>query len=202
MKSVLSGDRLHKTVSELIGFYGSQFEMVCPPLNTPLILFEHVRDLGLPGKHKTKYYLLLLMIVVEIYPAAIRLAKLLDIDFCWPVTTKKLQGVSAYPELQLMCLIIIATKLSNPFDDIDRFPEDDSDPSIVRIDWSKWVRTMEERPSRGLKRGDEIKVSDTDVWSMNAKKMDDYLDWYQRTWIDDRDPKSMSPDFSLFSRQN
>lgn len=138
------------------------------------------------------------MSIVEIYPAVVRLAKLLDIDFCWPVTTKKLQGVLAYPELQLISLIIIATKLSNPFDDIDRFPESDADPTIVRIDWPKWTRTMEERPSRGLKRGDEIKVTDTDVWSMNAKKIDDYLDWYQRTWVDERDAKSMFSSFTLF----
>jgi len=49
---------------------------------------------------------------------------------------------------------------------------------------------MRERSSEGLKRGDEIKLTDVDVFDMSAKKMDDYLDWYQRTWIDDRDAKS------------
>lgn len=130
------------------------------------------------------------MITVEIYPAVGRLAKLLDVDFSWPITMNKSHGVSAYPEVQMISLIVIATKLSHPFDDIDRTPESDEDPSIVKIDWSKWVRTMRERPRRGLDRGEEVKVTDTDVWNMNAKKIDDYLDWYQRTWIDDRDPKS------------
>lgn len=50
---------------------------------------------------------------------------------------------------------------------------------------------MGERSSDGLKQGDEIKVTDADVLDMSEKKMDDYLDWYQRTWIDDRDAKSM-----------
>jgi RNA polymerase I-specific transcription initiation factor RRN7 len=144
------------------------------------------------------YFTLILMIIVEIYPAVGRLAKLLDLDFSWPVTTKKLQGVSAYPELQMISLIVIATKLGHPFDDIDRIPETDADPTILKIDWSKWIRTMEEHPSRGLKRGEEVKVTDTDVWSMNAKKVDDYLDWYQRAWVDDRDPKSMYSKFFLF----
>lgn len=98
----------------------------------------------------------------------------------------------------MMSLIIIAVKLSHPFDDIDRIPETDADPTILKIDWPKWIRTMEERPSRGLKRGEEVKVIDADVWTMNAKKIDDYLDWYQRTWVDDRDPKSMYPNLLLF----
>lgn len=55
MKSVLRGSRLYKVVFELIGFYGLQYEMVCPPLNAPLVLFKHVRDLGLPGKDSTMY---------------------------------------------------------------------------------------------------------------------------------------------------
>ena len=50
---------------------------------------------------------------------------------------------------------------------------------------------MSQVPSEGLKQGDEIKVTDADVLGMSEKKIDDYLDWYQRTWIDDRDPKSM-----------
>ena len=50
---------------------------------------------------------------------------------------------------------------------------------------------MAEAPTKGLKRGEEIKVTDADVMKMSGKQMDDYLDWYQRTWIDDRNPKSM-----------
>lgn len=53
---------------------------------------------------------------------------------------------------------------------------------------------MAEAPTKGLKRGEEIKITDADVMKMSGKQMDDYLDWYQRTWIDDRNPKSMSLD--------
>lgn len=99
--------------------------------------------------------------------------------------------MAAYPEVRLTSLVVIATKLSHPFDNIARIPESDNDPTTVKIDWTKWRETMTDSPLKGLKRGEEITMTDMDVMNMNGKKMDDYLDWYQRTWIDDRAPKSM-----------
>ncbi len=130
------------------------------------------------------------------YPAVRRLASLLEIDFSWPILLKRAPSVAAYPEVRLISLIVVATKLGHPLDDITRIPENDIDPTIVKIDWTKWREIMMNSPSRGLKRGDEITVTDVDVMDMNGKKMDDYLDWYQRTWIDDRAPKSTYLHFS------
>lgn len=134
---------------------------------------------------------IVLTTVVEIYPAVQRLAKMLQIDYSWKaVATRRVNSVSAHPEIQMISLIVIATKLAHPFDNIPRYPESESEATIVRIDWEKWVSTMKDAPSRGLKRGEEIKVTEADVPNMNAKEMDDYLDWYQRTWVNDSDPKS------------
>lgn len=115
---------------------------------------------------------------------------LLDLDFSFPLLHKRTYGVSAYPEIQLMSLIVIATKLSQPFDDVERIPESEADPTTVKIDWAKWRKIMAESPTKNLKRGEEIKITDSDVMNMSGKQMDDYLDWYQRSWIDDRDPRS------------
>lgn len=90
-----------------------------------------------------------------------------------------------------MSLIVVATKLSQPIDNINRYPESDLDPNIVQIQWPKWSQAMAEPPSNGLKRGREIHVTDADVFGMSQKHMDDYMDFYQRTWLDDRDPKSI-----------
>jgi len=90
-----------------------------------------------------------------------------------------------------MSLIVVATKLSQPFDNVIRYPESESDPSIVQINWSQWAQAMAEPASDGLRKGEEIHVTDADVFGMTEKQMDNYLDAYQRTWIDDRDPKSM-----------
>jgi len=115
---------------------------------------------------------------------------MLGLDFTYPILLKRNGGVLAYPEIQLMSLIVVATKLSHPFDDIVRYPESDSDPTTVKINWSKWQEIMSEEASDGFQRGEEIKVTDSDALEMSEKKMDDYLDWYQRTWIDDRNAKS------------
>lgn len=127
---------------------------------------------------------------VEIYPAVRRLESLLGFDFTYPILQKRAHEIRVYPEIQIISMIILATKLSHPFDDITRIPESDLDPTVLKIDWAKWRQIMSEKATEGMKRGDEIKVQDTDVLDMSEKKMDDYLDWYQRTWTDDRDPKS------------
>jgi RNA polymerase I-specific transcription initiation factor RRN7 len=124
-----------------------------------------------------------------------RLATLLGLEFSFPIMHKRTYGVSAYPELQLLSLLIIATKLSHPFDDVERVPQSEDDPTTVKVDWEIWREIMAEAPTKGLKRGTEIKITDIDVMNMTGMQMDDYLNWYQRTWIDDRDPKSELPTF-------
>lgn len=121
---------------------------------------------------------------------------MLELDFSFPILRKKALEVSGYPEVQLMSLITIATKLSHPFDDVERVPQSETDPTTVKVDWAMWREIMAEAPTKGLKKGDEIKTTDEDVMKMSGKEMDDYLDWYQRTWIDDRNPKSK---FSTFT---
>ncbi len=128
---------------------------------------------------------------MDIYAAARRLGKILDIDFSFPNNLGR-HRVTAYPESQIMSLIVISTKLCQPFDDIVRVPESVIDPSGLRLHWEEWQEIMAEKLPKGLRRGEEIKVTDEDVLKMNGKKLDDYLDWYRRTWIDDDDPKRES----------
>jgi RNA polymerase I-specific transcription initiation factor RRN7 len=100
--------------------------------------------------------------------------------------------VTANPETQIISLIIIATKLCQPFDNIARVPESVTDPSGLKLDWEAWSDIVTEKLPKGLKRGQEISVTDGDVFKMKGKELDDYLDWYQRTWVDDSDPKCKS----------
>lgn len=48
-RGLLKGSSIYTTVLERVEFYHLQFEMVFPPLNAPLLIFKHVRDLGLPS---------------------------------------------------------------------------------------------------------------------------------------------------------
>lgn len=43
------GGELHQAVLELILEYHLNYEMVFPPLNTPLLLLHYLRELALPG---------------------------------------------------------------------------------------------------------------------------------------------------------
>jgi len=49
IRAPLKGAALYGTVLELVEFYNLHFGMVSPPLNSPLLIFKHIRDLGLPG---------------------------------------------------------------------------------------------------------------------------------------------------------
>jgi RNA polymerase I-specific transcription initiation factor RRN7 len=125
---------------------------------------------------------------VDIYAAARRLGKILYYEYSFPDKLCR-HGITAYPEVQILSLIVIATKLCHPFDDIVRVPESLTDSSAIRIDWDGWRDIMREKPVKGFRKGEQVEVTDADVFQMSEKKLDEYLDWYQRTWIDDRDPK-------------
>lgn len=49
-RAILKGANLHGAVLEMVEFYNNYLDMVFPPLNVPLLLYKHVRDLALPRK--------------------------------------------------------------------------------------------------------------------------------------------------------
>ncbi|PVH85974.1 hypothetical protein DL98DRAFT_650478 [Cadophora sp. DSE1049] len=187
IRAPLDGAKLHSSIAQLAEFYNLEFDMEFPKLNVPLLVFRYMKELYLP---------------IELYPAIRRLGLLLQMDFAYPTVRKAGRQGVAHPEIQVMGLIVIATKLAHPFDNVHRTPESYSDPSTVKIDWSQWVKTTSQELPRGLARGEAIKVTDADVCNLNAKKLDDYLDWYQNTWIDDRDPKISEQMLQIFPLNN
>jgi RNA polymerase I-specific transcription initiation factor RRN7 len=86
----------------------------------------------------------------------------------------------------------------HPFDNIPRIPTNAGEPATMKLDWDDWMKTMAEEPPEGLKKGKEILITENDVIDMNDLKVDDYLDWYQKTWIDERDAKRMWTAWLLF----
>ena len=48
--SSLTGDELHAAVTDLVLGYRKNYDMGFPPLNTPLVLTQYLRDLALPRK--------------------------------------------------------------------------------------------------------------------------------------------------------
>ena len=172
--SALELDQLRGAVNDLVRFYSHHFGVILPPLNAPLLLFKYVRSLALP---------------INVFRVVRSLAALLSIDFSFPGPGKQ-QRASTPPEVCLLCLLIVSVKLHHPFDNLPRSAASVDDPAIMKINWSKWIDAQKDHESRiragsYLARGSELQTKEEDVMKMSGEQMDDYLNWYERTWIDE-----------------
>ncbi|EXJ90819.1 hypothetical protein A1O1_03924 [Capronia coronata CBS 617.96] len=184
---LLERDDFQVAVYRVAKMYSMSFGMMMPPLNQHLLLFSHVRSLALP---------------IEVYSLAQRLNAITAYRFCYPDTTAyrtTRRQPTTYPEAQLISLIVVATKLLFPFDaqTVKRYPKDPNDPTTLRMDWAVWLKAKQgfdkattesiNAASGGvdrLKPGSEIHTKDSDILNMTDRQLDQYMDWYQRTWID------------------
>ncbi|KAL8774009.1 MAG: hypothetical protein Q9194_004160 [Teloschistes cf. exilis] len=172
--AILKADDIRKTVQELTVLYNHHFQVTLPALNHPLLLFKHIRDLALP---------------LDLFVAVRRLAKLLHIDFSFP-RARSYYKISSTPEVALMSLLVITVKLYHPFDSIDRHPRSLTEPGTLVIDWNRWSEVQKGYDARDtaggkLGRGNEIKVTETDIFNLSGDQIDEYLDWFEETWVDE-----------------
>ena len=128
---------------------------------------------------------------MEVFPAVNRLGKLVAYDYHFPHTHSRWYRPIHLPEVQLVSLLVVVTKLFYPFDDIKRYPASLKEPSTHLVRWNEWAvsqRMFEEREKDGgkLGRGNEIKVKENDVFQMTPQQLDEYMDWYEKSWIDSK----------------
>ena len=165
-----------------------------PPINTPLLLYKHIRDLAVPSKpHKAlfshnQFKTPSNRAIVTLHPITLHLANLLSISFDFPSPGSR-QHTSSLPELQLISLLIIATKLYHPFDDLPRHVPSLADPAALSIDWPSWVQAQKAHNASNtdgnhLQRGTEINITEVDAMAMSGEQLDEYMDYYERTFID------------------
>ncbi|KFX90695.1 hypothetical protein V490_06322 [Pseudogymnoascus sp. VKM F-3557] len=179
-RSSLRRGRLQQCIGELMLNFTTNFNILFPPLNTPLLIFRFVKELCLP---------------LEIYGSCFQLAEALGIRFQYPKILSR-HKLSEYPELQVAALVVISTKLLQPFDKMIRSPESLKDPSALRVDWDEWSGMVTEGGDSTV--GQEAKVSEADVFNMSGDMLDRYLDWYYRTWSGGRDSKVSQQILDLF----
>ncbi|KAJ9209740.1 hypothetical protein DTO166G4_8649 [Paecilomyces variotii] len=175
-RRLLRAEHLHRLVLELALLYNKRFGVTFPALNSPLILFNHIKQLSLP---------------IEIYPAVNQLQKLTGFTFQFPASVKDKATYLLMPEVQLMSLIVVSTKLLFPFDDIERYPESTKEPGSQRMNWKVWAEAQKQFESRATEggrigKGNEILVNETDVFDMTTLQLDEYMDWYEKSWLDVR----------------
>jgi len=89
-----------------------------------------------------------------------------------------------------MALVILAVKLYHPFDSLHRYATSPTDLGIFQIDWQIWCPhhqqyTKRETSDGNLGRGNEMKINEQDVFRMSEAQLDEYLDWYEKTWVNE-----------------
>lgn len=131
------------------------------------------------------------MSLVEIYDAVKALQSLLDITFEYPKPKATVERKKShhYPDVELIVLIVIATKLLFPFDDLKRYPTISKEPAAQTMDWSQWALAQASFDSdshfkENIGRDAAIRVTDSDVLAMSADQLDHYMDWYAESWLD------------------
>ncbi|KAL2001956.1 hypothetical protein VTN02DRAFT_934 [Thermoascus thermophilus] len=173
-RTLLKAEHLHRAVLDLALLYSREFGITFPPLNAPLMLFGYVKRLALP---------------LEIYPAVNHLQKLVGFTYRFPTDFKGKIRYLAFPEAQMIALVVVATKLFFPFDDVKRYPTSLREPTAQVLDWKLWAqaqRQFESRATAGgrIGKGNEILVTENDVLKMTGPQLDEYMDWYEKSWLD------------------
>lgn len=180
-QTILQSSSLHHRILELGVLLNAEFGMVIPAVNHPLILYRWMQALSLP---------------IEVYAATQRLARILDIEFTLRLGGKTNSSrVLRYPEVQLMSLLVVATKLFFPIDDIDRHPVSANDLSALTMDWSEWaasqgpsldggdesniIQNSKHDTSSDLTFPEAFTISESDCLAMGDEELDRYMDWYQ-----------------------
>ncbi|KAL4929450.1 TFIIB-type zinc finger domain-containing protein [Aspergillus undulatus] len=183
---LLKAEDLHTAVFDLLLYYQRQFKMQFPPLNTPILLYRLIRRLALP---------------VDIYPVTKRLQTLVGFTFEYPTKIVGKRKPLDKPELQLATLVVIATKLLFPFDDVQRHPLSSQEPTVQAMNWEAWAEVQNHFDRRDatagrIGKGKEILVKEGDVLTMTPDQLDEYMDWYESSWLENS--KTTNPLAPLF----
>ena len=168
---ILRADDLHLAVSALAIAYEREFNMEFAPINYPPLLFYFIRSLALP---------------FEIYAEVKILASIVSYDFRLPSNkSSAILHPKDFPEAQLIALLIIAVKLSYPFENIKRHPRTADEAATTAVNWNAWVEALQsyksalETPKR-LSYKECLEVTEDTIFGLNDQQVDDYLDWYNQ----------------------
>lgn len=110
------------------------------------------------------------------------MTRLLGLEHTFNMGRKRFKLLD-HPDILLVACIVFSTKLLYPFDGVERPPVSYRDPSSLQIDWTKWRELMRDAQSEGLERREINQLQPEDAWTMSDRKIDDYLDWYEKTQV-------------------
>lgn len=134
---------------------------------------------------------------VDLYPAVKNLQNLVRFDFSFPKRAAK-NPLSGLPEVQLVSLIVIASKLLFPFDDTKRYPFSANESTTQAVNWKAWNQAQwyvenREIAAGHIGKGNEILATEDDAFTMTGTQLDEYMDWYENSWLDSKGTKLLVP---------
>lgn len=169
-------ERLQTALTDTIEYYGLFAGMECPPSNYRLWLYRFVRELQLP---------------LEVYAATLRLADLLGVNFdhTGHATNRERLKALKPPENRLIILVVISTKLLFPMDGQERTPRKPTELAVLGLDWTTWIQARRDlssakTTSEELSYNQALRITDVDMMSMSDDKLDQYMDWYEKAYVE------------------
>ncbi|KAK0643489.1 putative ribosomal protein [Cercophora newfieldiana] len=184
------GSELHAAVADLMLGYREHYEMIFPKLPVASLLLIWIKDLALPP---------------EVHRSAQELCSRLSLVFTFPTRENLVRGpIKALkhtfldiPDVLLAVSLVVVTKYLYPLDGVERFPIDENDPLVLKMDWSMWVAEFPKSEAKARTRIDFEKLDPGEIWSMSKDEVVEYLDWFQETQIE-KNPKYETDINNLF----
>ncbi|KAJ5085911.1 hypothetical protein N7532_010682 [Penicillium argentinense] len=184
-----SPERFHWNFIAQAALFRNNFGIQLPPLNSPLVLYRHIKRLAVP---------------IDIFDTVKTLQSIVGFKYEYPDWNRETREkqILHLPELQIVVLIVIATKLLFPFDGLKRSPGTTKEPAAQVINWDQWAkaqRNFREHEGTGSRVGAEkiIDITDKDIPNMNVGELDQYMDWYEKKWLDN--VQTTNPIADMFS---
>ncbi|PQK09745.1 hypothetical protein BB8028_0002g00690 [Beauveria bassiana] len=176
MRSALEGAQAYSAVMDLACSYHLNYNMLFPDLNYMPILVQYAKLLALP---------------VECIVAVRRICNALGYRFHLPVQSTRVYPLHN-PEVRLIALLIVATKLCFPFHGGSPLTVSDDGLILPSFDWNSW------QSARGQPEPDKARTFDGVTPSDVANMTDDDLDAYYRHVASFLETKNTNPVTAFF----
>ncbi|OAA39862.1 ubiquitin fusion protein [Beauveria brongniartii RCEF 3172] len=176
MRLALEGAQAYSTVMDLACSYHLNYNMLFPDLNYMPILVQYTKLLALP---------------VECIVAVRRICNALGYRFHLPVQSTRVYPLHN-PEVRLIALLIVATKLCFPFHGGSPLTVSDDSLVLPSFDWNSW------QSAKGQPEPDKARTFDGVTPSDVANMTDDDLDAYYRHIASFLETKNTNPVTAFF----
>ncbi|KAK5998204.1 Ubiquitin [Cladobotryum mycophilum] len=161
-RSPLQGDDLYRAATDMILSYHLNYGMIFPELNHVSMLVQTARVLALPA---------------EPIFLAHKLSALLGYRFSFPVEKQANQRLD-HPEIRLVALLVVATKLCFPFDSIRSPIQYSNSIYLPLFNWDEWGADKIEMLGQRDASSDKTmfdNITPGQVAVMNSEELDAYF---------------------------